>query len=573
MIVILTSKYIYLAIAIIGVIFITLMCVLIITLVRKKRFLKNIEEMKNIIEDDHHDFFQTYFNKLRRIAENNEKYQEIYQQMSTQGEKLLTTDKENLISQQILLSKRCKIEKINKNLIETVKEFSITINQYKKDLNQLEESLINIFAASDKLRIRATELAKKYRSIQDDINTYQNSLQTCYENLLDFTMDIGGLFDFFEDYMKNGLYEEASKKLDQIEQKVYLCYGNIETIAQYNNMLTTIIPNQIKELEAKNLKLQEDGYVVSHARVDEFIANANKILDDCKIQFSQLYFADFKDFADEIQRKIAEVWQKLDDEVAAKKTLDDKYAIVNEKISQAENELIKTKRQFTTVNEYYKLSPDIIERYNNYVNNATNLSDLKREYQSYLFANTPNPATFMLEKENRMEELADSVLTDITFLTNHFKELKNFVEETYSQVDKLGALLITSLGMVRANKCNSVYNKYRPIFDSLINDLQNINNLLHEKPINIEHIHNLFGPLTNAIEENRVKMINEMKNYFTVEKCLIYANPLRLKFNDVDNILKEVEKCFVEGNYEEANEKLKYVLNNYHVDVYEAFTR
>ena len=56
-----------------------------------------------------------------------------------------------------------------------------------------------------------------------------------------------------------------------------------------------------------------------------------------------------------------------------------------------------------------------------------------------------------------------------------------------------------------------------------------------------------------------------------VEKCIIFANPLRSQFVEVDKLLREIEELFVEGDYIQAQEKLNYILNNYHPAAFDSF--
>ena len=71
----------------------------------------------------------------------------------------------------------------------------------------------------------------------------------------------------------------------KIEKLLSNVYGYIETIAQYCNMVEVVIPNQLIDLECRSKDLESKGYVVAHARVNDFINNTNDLLVRCKNDF------------------------------------------------------------------------------------------------------------------------------------------------------------------------------------------------------------------------------------------------------------------------------------------------
>ena len=379
------------------------------------------------------------------------------------------------------------------------------------------------------------------------------------------------VFDVFDNYMSSAKYDEAQKKLDTIEEMIMNLYGHIETIATYCNIVNEIIPGLLDDLAIKNQELERKGYVVKHAKVPQFIENTKIVLEDLKDDFKHLSFAQFDDVYSEIQEKLTEVHARLDQEVSAKNTLDQRYAVVSKKISEAEASFIETKRHFATMKEYYQLPDAISVRFSNFEKNSTRLADLKREYEGYIFADVHNPASYMLEKVSAMDNLCDTVIDDIKYFINYFDNSKLYVEETYQEVNKLLKSLVILLGKVRYNKCHVIYNKYESSVQNLISRLKDTNNLLLEKPINLGLLQNTFPDIVSECNDITININNELDNFKTVEKTIVFANPLRYQFVSADSALKEAEQYFVNGEYRLAQEKLNYVLSNYHPAAYDAF--
>lgn len=221
--------------------------------------------------------------------------------------------------------------------------------------------------------------------------------------------------------------------------------------------------------------------------------------------------------------------------------------------------------------DFYKLPAEYHEKFQNFQSNATKLTDLKREYDESIFVNAKNPASYMLIKVGKIETVADEVLDDIKFFNSYFNTTKEYVENTFEKTHYLLEEITKSIGKVRKSKCKPVYDKYIDKANNTLDLLKQVNQLLLKKPIEIEILHQSFASLVSNAEE-LIKMINnDLENYNMVEKCIIFANPLRSQFVEVDKLLREIEELFVEGDYIQAQEKLNYILNNYHPAAFDSF--
>ena len=394
---------------------------------------------------------------------------------------------------------------------------------------------------------------------------------SCNAELRDYLSEIEMLFDVLDDNISAARYVEANKKVNKIEKMLINVYGNIETIAQYCEMIETVIPNQLVDLMNKSKDLEQKGYVIAHARVNDFVNNTNEILSSCRNDFKHLCFGNFQEILFEIQNKMSEVHAHLDQEVMSKQELNDKYKIVDDKIALAESEFIKTKRQYATMQDFYKLPNEIHAKFNTFQGNATRLSDLKREFEGYIFVNAKHPASFMLEKVTNMDILATTVLDEVDFLVKYFKNLKEFVEETFEKTNELAVNLTLAIGKVRKEKCKAVYYKYIEKVSQSLSVLKSINQLLMQKPIDVQILYSEFSSVVSSSDELNHSILVELNNYQIVEKSIIFANPLRYGFKEVDEMLNDIEILFKEGNYKLAQDKLNYILNNYHPAAYDSF--
>ncbi len=557
-----------------GIILIALIVFFVLKSTNKNKYLTRVDNMLKEINVENKAQIDAYVLRLKNIATKNDSYTEIFNQISAQFERLMTTERDKLLLRQKGLKERINNEKkIKKGLLDQIRSFENAVNQYKKEIKHIQTDLESYFKEGDDLRIQLTNLQSQYQQILSDIEKYTPSLSICKNELMDYLADIEMYFDIFDGNISAAKYKEAKKNIEDIESHILNVYGHVETIAQYCKMVDEIIPQQLVDLMNKNDELANQGYVVSHARVNEFVENANQILESCKNEFKHLRFGDFDEVSYEIQSKFSEIHAHLDQEVMSKQELDEKYKVVSEKIEKAESEFIKTKRQFSVMLEYYKLSEDIHEKFSIFQQDATLLSDLKVEYQGYLFVKAKHPASFMLEKLGKLDEICDRVLDNIHFFTSYFNKMKEYVEVTYKKANDLLIQITKSLGEIRYYKCKPVYIKYIDTATSIMNSLKHVKDLLMKKPIDISILYSSFSSLVSNADDLILSLHNDLENYQTVEKCIVFANPLRYQFVEVNQALNQIEELFKNGDYIQAQDKLNYILNNYHPAAYDSFKR
>ena len=245
--------WLYIAIAVAVVVLIVVLVCLILKKMNKNQYLTKIDNYLNQIEIENKVQLDAYINRLKNISKRNEDYVEIYNQISAQFNKLTTADRDKLILRQKGLKDRLLIEqKFSKGLLEQFKSFESAIAQYKKEITRIQKDLESYFEEGDNLRIKLTELQQQFQQINADMEKYAVNLEICSCELKEYLSEIEVLFDMLDDNILSARYVEGSKKVNKIEKMLVNVYGNIETIAQYCEMVVTVIPNQLDDLANKS---------------------------------------------------------------------------------------------------------------------------------------------------------------------------------------------------------------------------------------------------------------------------------------------------------------------------------
>lgn len=538
---------------------------------RKKMIYKKVKNTEYKLNSDKKNLIENYLKRIHTFSTNNDDYIEVYDQLHNQFINLFDVETLKLKERLNGLLIKIKNEKLTKNLRKHIQTYEMDLNKLHEEIASLYTHCEQILKTGEGLRNRALMLKTYHRQIDSDLTTYHPNLSICYSTLKDYLKDIEIEFEMFEKSMNGAAFKEASLRLDSIESKITKLYGKISTIAEYNNVIEKILPEKIDELENKNKQLVEDGMFVNHIKVIELCSVIRDVLNDIKKDFQKMSFKNFVNQANEIEEKLLEASNALDEEVASKLSFDNHYHEILEKVKFLESEFIKTKRQFASANDYYLIDQDNQQKFTQFVKNSTLLSDQKREFESFLFVNNRNPYSFLIRKMNEMENNALKVEADIEYFARYFANLKKYVEDTFANITNSNKKLIIALGTLRKNKLKAIYDKYRIFVDEYLTELKNVIVLLYDKPINVLLVRKLYDGLSSKIEDLCSKMYNDVDNAILAEKAIVFANQYRSEFSEIEKAMLEIDEMYLNLNYSETAQAVIKILEKYHPIAYNKF--
>lgn len=532
-------------------------------------YLNRINNSEKVLLNDKKETIETYLVKIHAICTNNFEYQNIYDDLSGRFQSLFDSKIEALKKRKASLHKKvknCKL--VNKNLVNSIKTYLKEVEYYKKEVGKLITECEAILKQEDDLRKQAVNIKTMFQELNKAIETYNDNLLIVLPTLNSYISDIEMEFDLFETAMHNANYQDAIIRLSSIENKINKLYGQIPQMANKCNIVTSIIPNKVNELINKNDELLKQNYYIMHLKVKDLATIIFNRLENIQNNYKSLNFDGFEDDIEEIELKINEATLALDEEVASKINFDNHYQEIIQKVKELEQNFLKTKRQYTSVLEYYHLDEEIKNRFDAFQIRATSLSDQKREFESYIFVNARNPYSFMTKKMNDIVNLSNFVEDEIKYFELFFVELKTYVENIHTKISKLSKNIIVCKGYARKNKMNSILVKNETILDEYVLVLESIIEKLYHKPINVSEIKQIFSPLENNIEDLCIEITNEVNDALLATKSILFANQLRDQFQELNKGLDKAEELFYKEDYKNCAILVVDLLKTYHPVAY-----
>ena len=535
---------------------------------KKQRAIKRLEDSQ-IYLDDKKNLIELDFKRIEVIASANDQYVAEYESIKEQYEKLLIQDYQQLSDRKDTLITRFHSNKLNKDIYEFTKQYEKDVSNYHKKTLELYERCERIFEPGIPLREKGVQLKEIYREILDDLDYYHASLTLCLDAFKAFLDSIEVQFDQLENLLNTAYYEKAKEVLQNINDDLMLVHGRISKIAEYNTIVTKLLPERLEELLNKDVQLTFSGYFISHLKIKELVATIYNMLDIIKGNFAKLKFGGFEEQYAEIEEKLTLLTDALENEISCKINFDEHYKEVLHQAQIVEADFIKVKRQYNEAKEYYHMDDIIEQRFVKFQNAAAHLSDKKREFEGFIFSNSRNPYSFMVQKMNLIQLENQEIEGEIQFFNQYFIDMKQYAEETYLKEHELTCQLIQTVGFVRQNNLDIILDFYQNEIQAAFSSLQKIREELKLKPIRISYIKEQF----NSIQGNVLDLIQLIKQREQeanlAAQSIIYANQLRSEFNQVDQLLKEAESNYAQQNYKETAEMVIQILKEYHPVAYQ----
>lgn len=536
--------------------------------IKKGMCINKIKNIDKILDNENNATVQMYLVKIKAICKSNFEYQPIYNELKAKADLLFVTKNEAFKKRKVTLLKQIKSGKSRKNTKENIQTFFNEINLYEKEVHSLIESCEDILKQESDLRKRSTKIKSLFQELHDTIDNYAENLTIIMSTLQNYVNDMEMEFDLYESAMNNANYQDATNRLNSIENKLNRIYGKIEDYAKKCNIVGKVIPEKVEKLVQKNDDLLKKNYYVMHLRIKDLAAIIHNRLEKICSNFKSLNFEGFEEDIIEIEEKINEFSLALDEEIASKINFDSHSQEVLNKAKKLEQDFIKIKRTYSSALEYYAFDEELKKRFDSFQVRATKLSDQKREFESYIFVNARNPYSFMIKKMKDLDELSAFVNSEIRYFEQIMQDYKDCVEDIHGKITKLCKNIIVCKGYARKNKMNNILLKNESDLNQYIHDLENIIHMLYQKPICVSKIKNTFLPLKQKIEELCIDITNNVNDALLATKAMLFANQIRDQFQELDQKLEQAEMLYNMEDYQKCAMMVVDLLKIHHPSAY-----
>lgn len=434
------------------------------------------------------------------------------------------------------------------------------IRQYDNNVNQLNNDLMQIIKPEEDCREASIHLKEKFRQVKSKYNMNEDNL-TFVALTFDRVFDnIDRSFAEFDALVETANYDEANQILPKVEKVLDKLNELIDQIPALVDEFTVKLPGRVSDLLSKYNQLLNEKKPLRHLNVEEKVHNINGRIETGKEQIQRLTVKNLDAEAKDINATIDGVFDLFEKEDRASKDFDSKKDEVLDKFSDYEKEYIKIKNNIERYRKVYVIDEEHENMLKDISKTVDNVSKDKRKLDVYIHAPESSPFTILVEKVNAVEVGSVDLGKKIDAFKEYQASLKNDCDSAFKNLKVKYEQLKSSESTIRNWKINAYVEKYKPVIDECYKLLDECAEVINTIPINVNTV-NAYSSKINEKINNLVKGVQELDTYKNkAAEQIIVANRDRMKFAEINSLVKTCESLYFEGNFKSAYEGSSEIL-------------
>ena len=479
--------------------------------------------------------------------------------------------------------KNNQIPKISELLLEA--EYSLKQSDYKNTLLKIAKLEIEIYkvrtssefllneikkitASEEKNRAIVTKLKAKYRTLFQKYNETKAEFGEISRSVSLQFENISKKFEEFEILMEQKDYIAITNLIKAIDDMLKHMEIVIEEVPAIVIMVTSILPNKIKEVEKTYEEMQKKGYPLDYLNIEYNIEEANKKMADV---MDRTKILNLEDSLFEL-KILMEYFDSIFDDFEKEKTDKTSYEESINKFKQKLNKVNKLMQEvFSQINDLKNIYNLSDENYEILVQLREEVDDLNRDYRALI--NHTGNNTFAYSKliseiENlflklvNIEERLDNCLNTIG--TMHDDEIR-----AREQLEEIKSILKESKYKLREYNLPIVPKKYYVELNEAQEAIKEIITELEKKPINTKVLNVRVDTARDLAFKLYKKTSEIIKTAMFAEMAIVYGNRQRSDKEELDKNLLIAENLFYKGEYEKSLEISINALNRIEKGIYD----
>lgn len=548
------QQWFILVVCILGVIILAGLIVLLCTIIHRQTCKKRIKDLQNRYDEIRDSFTNDCSNMISRIeviAKYNPNFVTVYKSAQQDFQRILT-DNDKVCYTAIAALKNMLLEKRFKDTNSIVSSTKISIDRYAKESNELNERLQSILKKEEDLRTNMVSLKEKFRDLKE---TYNNNLQALepIASSFNYLFDhLTSIFIKFEDYLNKADYENASSILPQIEVLIDATNKVMSDLPYLTSLAFTVIPENIQELENTYNELENQGYPLHNLNANNAIKLMNEQLDLCKQKISQLSISGVNKTLDDIKMRINQFLKKFDDEKKAKVEFEESNKFINKEsysIQQKYANLISNLQQYQKV---YVISKTYTTQIGTIKTSIDKMDNLIRTLDAFVNSATKQPYSVLMNTVKQINSYITKIESEFDSFREYLLSLKNDAERAYNFIRNGYEKLKDLESKIYIENVENFYKLYKEKFDEIVQQLNLLNSILTNFPIDANQLNSTYNDVKNNLDEVITEYQDKLNTLIEAENAIVYDNRFRNVSTKCENDLVAVENSFNEADFSRA---------------------
>lgn len=553
------------AILVIGVI-IFILIKFVFSRAKMKRDIKDIDHRFNYLHSLLIGQDAQYIQRLENISRSNLLYVDIHTKYLKKFKEI--RDKRDSKTQHTINHLKDLLDdKKYKQLSESILEAKEILATYEKDINQLNNELIEIIKPEEECKTAVYSLKENTRRVKNDYYSKQADLDLVKESFNAIFEHLDELFTQVDDFILSAQYDDARALLPQIDSILKQCSAGLSELPKLCTMVITVVPDKIASLQNSFEIMCEERYPLDYLKVPAAIKEMKNEVNVLVTRIKQFNLTGVGDKLDNMVSRIEEYFARFEEERHARKLFEEANDEIYHNVNIIERRFIKLCNNIPEVEKVYVINQEHKDKINAIQEDIDRLGGLKRALDTFIHSATKQPYSLLVSKMTELKEASDAIVEDMANFNKYLISLKNDSQNAFTLIHEVYYKVKEAEKTIRDIAIENIKNKYNERIKRIYELLVDIHKLLFTSPINVDEVNELVNELKTLSDEvlgenGGVSQDNHLM--IMAESAALYANRSRADFNDVNQLLNQVEMLFEDGEFEQAYVSTGNVLQRLH---------
>lgn len=440
-----------------------------------------------------------------------------------------------------------KAKKVLKETEEILQSIEGSIDNILSELEELLES-----EKSSRMEVEEVEPAIRELRRQISQNRYQYAKADRY---FDAELDkLEAALENFHEESAAGNYMEAKRIVDELKVELKELDEKIHAFPEVYKKAKHELSSQLDQLLSGMKEMKQDGFYIEHLDFEKEIRTYQQRIIDVMATLEEGNLEEGTKVLDEMEERISEMYELLEEEALAKNYLDQNVPSYKEAIMTLHTSFTETKAEVEELKKAYYVEDEELEKFLAVDKKTQALNNELKEVLAGLEANDVAHS----ELRSRVEAALGQI-DDLKEKHDTFKEaIQTLRKDELLAKDKLAEMYGQIKELHRRLRKSNIPGVPTFIWTSLEETQQRnkkVLEALEQHPLDTGAVHRSLLEAENAIEQAKEKIDMMLDQAYLTERVIQYANRYRSKNPMLAAELVEAERLFRAYEYELALEK------------------
>lgn len=538
-------------------VFVALIIIWLITrVVRKKRYLKQLNNLEIEINALRSTPIQYKINKAVGLMKVNQSVSD--QVEAIQSQFLDVTNQYDRItfllgsSEDEILSSHLKAGK------EQLQELNDVYTEAKANVLELNGKLDRLLEDETRLRDSINDHKNIYRDYkvkyQSNLSDYNDTTQEL-ENTMN---DIEQMFSTFEEWMYASEYLKAQKQSEEIAKSVKEYGAAINLIPSLLEKAKGVVPHLLEEVTGQYQSISSKGVFLQHLEVFKNIQLISDSLKENLTNISKLRLDGVNESLDDSTKRLQQLSSAISKEDKAFDTVVGLSASAFTQLDQIKDEVLTLDEQIPSLNERYGfvMLSDAVQKMKD---KEASLLSTKEKIQQKL-TQEQIPSTSLQIELNEFNQEVSHLEIEIQEANRQVLSVRSDEQRAQKQLLKLHLIMNDISTKIESRHLPHINQQYDGDVAKARQMINQIDKVLAINPLDIESLNRSVNGSIDFIYRLYNNVNNLVGTVDMVENAIVYANKYRSTYPELDSELSRAEVSFRNGEYTYALKTVIYAI-------------